>query len=219
MATKKQYIEQAKKLKKLGVYNYNIRDLKTELNNNKTVPQKSVISRLWKEHKNHGNKKAFVKRHVSHSRAKQLKQSGFSVAGQTVFIPTDGFDPHKIRIRGNSVVYKNHAREERTRLVIPGSKSKGNLVSLIENEFKRPMTFGYSVTVRIGDNAPFSIRFNNAERLNRYLSRWSPRDPKSNRERLISQMRVVKIFDADEWQPPEKPKRARVTKRQRIKGR
>lgn len=161
-----------------------------------TPQTKALITRRHKHFNKYLNK-GFVIRHVSNKRIKQLKENGFETFKNKAIIPTEGYDPHRIRIKGNKVKYIS---ADKALEVILTTKQTflSKLKSLSESKLPR----GQFVTVRIGTHSPFRQAFPSFDKLMRYLTDWEPKD-KTGLEKddlkseLIDQMAIVKYFSGE----------------------
>lgn len=189
--TIKKYKERAKLLKKNKLIKYDLR-------RNLTGQQKAAITKLWegkkdKDEQGHHNgyghlikNKDVTRRVVSNKRAKQLKELGYAVHGRNVFIDKEGYE--NVHIKGDTIVKSNDEKEVRDYLI-----SSEHILTQLKKLTKRKLKRNESVTVRIGDYAPFSKTMQSFESLLNYVSNWQPRKDYAARDDLINQMSIVKF--------------------------
>ena len=191
---RKQQKEIAKKLKSAKLIDFDLR-------RNLTPAQKGRITKLWKgpKHKETGGRgegwktildnEQIVFRSVSKKREKQLVELGYRSNGKgRVYIDSEGFD--EVHIKRNKIIKKKPGKVI-SDLLIPDR----DVLETLERLTDKPMPRGMEVTVRIGDYAPFRQSFVSFESLLRYVSNWKPKKDLEQRDNLVGQMSIVKIFE------------------------
>jgi len=180
--TDNKYKEIAKKLKLNKLISY---DLRKSLN----PQQKAAITRQWNQYGDfiEGD---YVKRSVSKKRAIKMKQTGFKTHNKNVWLPTEGFDKHKIRIKGDKVIYSSADKYR----IIP-IQLKSEFLAKLKKLSKKKLKRGEFVTVKIGVNAPFWKLFTSYGELLNYVTGWEPKEDKNIKDELIGQMSTVVYFD------------------------
>lgn len=187
--------KRAKLLKKANLLNPEKYDLRKPL----TSRQIGQINKLWNgpKHKDGGrgqgwkntlNNPDIVKRHLSKKKANLLKEQGYQVVNQTVYIPKNG--AKEIHVKGMEIVKKYSDAIEKD-FIFP----TGDILKNLQELSSRPLKTNQYVTVKIGNNAPFNQTFDSFLTLLNYLGKWKPRDKFSDREELIGHMSLVEIFE------------------------
>jgi len=193
--TEKQFKNKAKKLKKAGIINF---DLRKKLNNG----QKAAISRQFTAFSKVLDKD-YTRRSVSKAKAKKFKKAGYHVHNNRVWLPTDGFDSKNIKIKTNSVDYGGpKAHKRRIVQLTTGEDFLPKLKALSNKKLKK----NEFVTVQIGDDNPFWTLFTSYEDLLNYIAAWNPDDHDDMRDELIAKMSITSFFQ-------EIPQRAKKKRR------
>jgi len=194
-AIQKEYKRKARLLKKHKLIDY---DLRKEL----SPAQMAAITKKWagkKDHDGEGhhggfgylieNKKdKYIHRHVSKKRARQLKELGYPVHGQRVYIDKEGFD--NIHIRGDQIIKQND--EKRIKDFLLGG---ADILKELEKRLNKNLKPNETVTVRIGNNSPFRTALPSYESLLNYVSNWQPKADFNRRDELIGLMSLVEFIE------------------------
>lgn len=178
----KLYNKKAQELKKQKLIDY---DLRKPLN----PQQKAAITRKWRKHSHYFDDKKYVRRSVSPKRAREFKKLGYEVIENRVFIPTEGYDPKRIKIKHNYVKYTGSDKALKV-FIIP----KADIVKELEKRAAKQLPPGVFITVRIGSNSAFRKAFDTGIDLLKYVNNWQPRDSRTDRENLIDEMSLVEYY-------------------------
>ena len=185
------YQKKARELKRAGFLDY---DLRKTLNQG----QKAAITRLWRQNSaviTHADN--FESRHVAKAAADKMRRDGYTVNKKgRVFVQKEGYDNVSIKSRKK----KDGTREVKITRATGNKKSvtkvysEFELLSALEKFDSDKLRKNQYVTVRIGDNAAFKLRYKDKKQLLDYVrNSWRPKDPGADRDFLISQMSIVTI--------------------------
>jgi len=148
MSRKKQpdYKKLAKKLKKHGIINFDLRK-------NLSPQQKGAITKQWRRYDQFltGD---YVKRHVNKKHQKDFDARKIKKIGKSYFINKEGFD--EVHIKGNKIIRtKRDMGKRRTQTEI--IKSPVGLIKELEQLENKKLPKGTFVTLRYAGNSTFNM--------------------------------------------------------------
>lgn len=131
---------------------------------------------------------------VGPATAKTLKASGFRVTPKNVaLVPLH--DYQSASIKNGQIVFRSGRLTEKT--ILAGYKDFHKKLKALAAKKLPPNSL---VTARIGDNSPFMrSRFSTYADLYKYVFEiFTPKDPDTDKQKLVMQMSVVTIEDLDD---------------------
>lgn len=193
MAHKKatSYKGAAKQLKELGFIDYDLR-------RNFSTGQKSAITKLARQYSQLiNNPEQFSVQKAPKGTKAGLRTAGFTVnkAGKAI-IPLYEYDSATLKHGSIELVGKGKSEK----IVLAGSREFFQTLKNL-NDAKSKLGRNQMLTVQIGDNNAFSMRFRSYWELYQYLTKFQPKDEGESREKLFARMSIVTITQEKKSKP------------------
>lgn len=172
--SKSNYVDWGKKLRSWGII-----DKSYQFNKPLNKYQKGVITKKMQEY-GHAVRRPelFHIATVAASTKKLIKRAGYKVTKTgKVLIPLREYT--SATITKNKIVFKNGRGLEDTQFL----SNEKNFLEKLKSLTSKKLSLNKMVTLKIGDNSPFSKRFSNYRELYHYLNEeFSPKDIRGGRQ-------------------------------------
>lgn len=130
---------------------------------------------------------------VSRETQKALKVSGYEISktGRAI-IPLHQYQSAVVRRGAITYTHVDKRTGEKTieKTFLVGAKDFHQKLFQLS---KKKLPKNQRVTVQIGDNSAFNVRFNNYADLHRYVTEFQPKDKDTNKEEIMRKMSIVTV--------------------------